>query len=185
MEAIRHLLGARLALWGLAIVLALFGVGNVFVALFVPARFEVIYEFDVTVSYCAEGQCAFSALLEVANSGREMQEEVVVTLKGLPANLGGAPRTLNLDSSYPRSGDPAIRQQRDGDTLKIQLQQFSPGSLTQFHFSGSVPRSRLNEAVKPDVQITGRGRIIEGDPRSIAFTRWFTHLKTGSDPHAT
>lgn len=185
MEALRHLLSARLALWGLAILLALFGVGNIFVALFVPARYEVIYQFDVTVSYCSGEQCAFSAMLEVANSGREVQREVVLTLTGLPQGLGGSPRTINLDSSFPRSGDPVIQQARKGGALEIRLQQFSPGALTQFYFAGTVARALLDEAVNPDLQVEARGRTVEGDPRGIALTRWFTQSKAGPDPNAT
>jgi hypothetical protein len=181
MESLRHLLSARLALWGLAILLALFGVGNAFVAVFLPARFEVIYQFDVTVRYCSGEQCAFSGMLEVANSGREMQQQVVVRLAGLPPGIGGSPRTINLDSSYPRSGDPEIRQQRDGDVLEIRLLELAPGALTQFTLSGSVPRAQFEGAREPVVRIQGRGRMVEGDPRSIAFTRWFTRSEPGAD----
>lgn len=177
MTAIRHLLSARFALWGLAVMLALFGVGNIFVALFYTARYEVIYQFSVTVSHCFGEQCAFSAMLEVANSGSETQEELVVKLTGLPARVGASPTTFNLDATLPRSSDPEITQRRDGDVLEIRLLQFSPGALTQFQFSGFVPVTQTEKASHPKLEIEGRGRMIEADPRGLAFARWFTARK--------
>ena len=175
-----HLLNARLALWTGAFLLAAFGVGNVFVALFSQARYEVIYQFSVSVSYCAGEQCGYSATLEVANSGRKMQDEVSLIIEGVPPQVGGTPHTINLDASMPRQGDPQIEQLREGDRLSIRLQKLGPGALTRFRFYGWMSQAELAAAQNPRLEIRARGRIIEGDPRSIAFGRWFTSL--GHEP---
>ncbi len=171
---LRHLLKLRVTLLALALIAAALGVGNAFVALFVPARYELTYQFSLSVHHCIEGRCAYSAMFEIANSGRSLQEEVQVTLRGIPEAAGGSPRILNLDASMPREHDPLIRQYRDGDTLRIRLQPLWPGTLAQFHFSGVFAGAELAGALEPEVHVEGRGRRIEGDPRSMAIGRWFT-----------
>jgi hypothetical protein len=171
---LRHLLNVKVALLALALIAAALGVGNAFVALFVPARYELIYQFSLSVHHCLASRCAYSAVFEIANSGRNLQEVVQVTLKGIPEAAGGSPRVLNLDASMPRERDPLIQQHRTGDTLKIRLQPLWPGTLAQFHFSGVFAGDELAGALEPMVHVEGRGRLIEGDPRGMAFGRWFT-----------
>ena len=47
------LLNLRVALVGIALLLAAIGISNGFVAVFFQARHEVIYRFDVTARFCA------------------------------------------------------------------------------------------------------------------------------------
>ena len=93
---LRHLLKLRVTLLGLALIAAALGVGNAFVALFVPARYELTYPFSLSVHHCIEGRCAYSAMFEIANSRRGLQEEVQVTLRGIPKAAGGSPRSMAI-----------------------------------------------------------------------------------------
>ncbi len=178
----RHLLNLRIVLGSLAILLAIFGVSNWFVAVFVPARNEVVYHYDVTVSYCTGGDCVYHAKLRVANTGREMQRAVVVTVAGLPPDTGASPHVLNLDASYPRESNPVIERAHENGMLTIRLRDFAPGTLIEFSVSGFLPESRLRQALEPEVKVTGKGRIVEGDPRAIAFGRFFSQGFDGRDP---
>lgn len=173
MSRLNHFLTVRAVLLGIAALLAVLGVGNAFVAIFMPARYEVVYDFDVTVAHCTRGRCAYSALLSVANSGRRAQEEVTLTISGLPEGLGGQPRILSLDASIARGPDPAIERERAGQALRIRLKGFTPGTLLQLPFSGYFQESALPGALEPDVSVDARGRVIRGDPRTVAFGRWF------------
>lgn len=172
-RAVEKLLNLRLALIVLAAILGAFGLANAFVAIFFQAKHEVTYHFDVTVSYCTEGRCAYSALLEVANTGRETQTEVTVSLVGLPPGMGGSPRVLNLSAADPREADPVVEQQRKGEAYRVRLSGFTPGTLAQFVFRGSVPEAQLAAASNPAVTVESRGKQVRGDPRAIAFGRWF------------
>ena len=169
----RGLLNLRLLLILLAAGLAAFGISNGFVAVFWQSRHEVIYQYDVGPTYCYRQECAFSAMLEVANSGRETQPEVVVKLSGLPPDVGGRPRVINLSAAEPRLADPRIEQGPEGGAYVIRLSEFTPGTLTQFMFHGSVPASSMTGGHKPEISIRGEGRMIEGDPRAITFGRFF------------
>lgn len=179
---LKHLLNLRLALLIAAFALAAFGIGNAFVALFSQARYEVTYQFSVTVSYCPGDPCAYSAMLEIANSGRKLQNEVKASIRGLPEALGSSPRTINLDASRPRDNDPVVSRQHHGDVLELRLQQLPPGALTQFQFRGFLSSEEMAGAIEPEILVEGRGRIIEGDPRSIAFGRWFTAIADSAGP---
>ena len=167
-------LNLRLALYVAAVLLALFGVGNAFVALFVQSRHEVVWHFDVTARFCSHGQCAYVAELEVANTGKEVQPQVAVSIKPWPRGLGAAPTVLNLDAGQPRDFDPVIEQSHDNGQLAVQVKQFAPGTLVQFAFRGLIPEADLVAALDPQVSVTGQGRMIEGDPRGIALGRFFT-----------
>lgn len=167
------LLNLRLALVVLAAILGAFGLANAFVAIFVRADYEVIYRFEVTSTYCAGDRCAYSAMLEVANTGRGPQPEVTVGIDGLPPGLGGSPWVLNLSAADPRDADPVIEQRRLDGVYVVRLTGFAPGTLAQFAFQGSVPREQLAGAQSPVISITGLGRMIEGDPRAITLARWF------------
>jgi hypothetical protein len=171
--AVEKLLNLRLALIVLAAILGAFGLTNAFVAVFFQAKQEVTYRFDVTVTYCAEGHCAYSAVLEVANTGRETQPEVSVRLKGLPPGIGGNPKVLNLSAADPRESDPVIEQERLGEVHIVRLRGFAPGTLAQFVFRGSIAAGQLAAASDPAIEISGRGKMVRGDPRAIAFARWF------------
>lgn len=175
----RHWLGLRALLYLSALVLAAFGIGNAFVAVFAQARYEVVYRFDVTVSYCTEDLCAFSGMLSVANTGRDTQDLVTVSLAGIPSGLGSRPRFLNLDASLPRAADPVTDQRRSGERLFIRLHKLTPGTLAQFPFRGTVSPGLLQGALEPQVSVQARGRVVEGDPRGIALGRWFS-LARGS-----
>lgn len=177
MKTLFHILTLRAALYGLALLLAAFGIGNAFVAVFAPARYEVVYKFDVSVSYCAEEDCAFSAYLSLANTGKRLQERVLVEIEGIPAGLGGEGQVLSLDASIRRAGAPVIERQRRNGSLIIVLQNLSPGTLVQIPFNGFLPRMRLPDAEAPRLRVEARGRVIEGDPRSIAVGRWFGQLE--------
>ena len=165
------LLNFRIALFVLAGILAVFGVGNAFVAVFIPAKHELAYHYDVVVSHCQQDNCAYSAELEIANTGKEQQERVSVVIRGLPPGIAVQPRFLNLDASYPRSHDPRIRQNHDQKSLTITLEQLGPGTLVYFRVAGYMPRRQLERALEPEVKVEGRGRMVEGDPRSIAIAR--------------
>lgn len=168
-----RLLTLRLALIVLVAILGAFGLANAFVAVFFRADHEVTYHFDVTVTYCAEGQCAYSAMLEVANTGRKIQPDVVVRLAGVPPGIGGSPRVINLSAAEPREADPLIYQLWDGEVYVVRLDGLTPGTLAQFFFRGSFPAGRLPAVSEPTVTVQGRGKMVRGDPRAIAFARWF------------
>jgi hypothetical protein len=170
---LEKLLNLRLALIMLAAILGAFGLANAFVAVFYRADYEVTYHFDVMVTYCTGDQCAYSAMLEVANTGREEQPEVSIRLTGLPPGIGGSPKVINLSAAEPREADPVIDQERAGDDYVVRLSGLAPGTLAQFIFRGNFPVGQVARAHAPEVSITGRGRMIEGDPRAIAFARWF------------
>jgi len=167
-------LNLRIVLYVAAVLLAVFGVGNAFVALFVQARHEVVWHFDVTARFCSHGQCAYVAELEVANTGRETQPQVAVEIKPWPRGLGAAPNVLNLDAGHPREFDPAIEQSHDDGQLAVRLTQLAPGTLVQFSFRGLIPEADLVAALEPEVSVSGQGKMIEGDPRGIAFGRIFS-----------
>jgi hypothetical protein len=160
------------------------GVGNAFVALFVQARYEVAYQFDVTVSYCTGDVCAFSALLSLANTGRDTQETVTISLAGIPAGLGAHPQLLNLDASFPRAADPIIDRHESGERLLIVVRNLTPGTLAQFPFRGTVSAEVLQNTLDPHVSVEARGRIVKGDPRGIAFGRWFSLVHSSRGVHA-
>lgn len=167
------LLNLRLALVVLAAILGAFGLANAFVAVFFRADYEVTYQFDVTLTYCTADQCAYSAMLEVANTGRQEQPEVSVRLTGLPPGIGGSPKVINLSAAEPRAHDPLIDQWRDGDEYHLRLTGLAPGTLAQFFFRGSAAVAQVEPAREPQVSVSGRGKLIDGDPRAIAFGRWF------------
>lgn len=166
-------LTVRVALIALAAILAAFGVSNGWVAVFWQSRYEITYHYDVSVTYCRQQQCAFSARLQVANTGRRKQDKVVVSMTGLPQNIGGRQWVTNLSAAEPRDTDPRIEQGRRGAAYVIDLRDFAPGTLTQFSFQGQIRASEAAKAQQPAITITGRGRMIEGDPRAIAFGRFF------------
>ena len=166
-------LNIRVALIAIAVLLGLFGVSNAFLAVFYRASFEVTWNYDVTARYCSEGQCAYSGLLSLANTGRNTQPEVTVTVQGIPSELGGRPRVINLDSSEPRSADPDITQGVEEGVHTIRLGNFTAGTLAEFRFQGVIAEQQLKSATPAQVTVTSRGRLIEGDPRAIAFGRWF------------
>lgn len=170
----RNIANLRIALYIIAALLAAGGIGNAFVAGFFQTRHEVVYNFDVTVVYCAKAYCAYSARLTIANTGHQNQDTVTLTMAGLPADLGGSPKILNLSSAQPRSADPEIKQHRNGEHYIIQIAGFSPGTLVEFTFMGSFPEEQLPAKDMPTVTVTGKGRIIEGDPRAITFMRFFS-----------
>jgi hypothetical protein len=109
----------------------------------------------------------------VANTGRRKQDKVVVSMTGLPQNVGGGQWVTNLSAAEPRDADPRIEQGRKGSVYVIDLRDFTPGTLTQFSFQGQIRASEAAKAQQPEITITGRGRMIEGDPRAIAFGRFF------------
>jgi hypothetical protein len=166
-------LNIRVALIAIAVLLGLFGVSNAFLAVFYRASFEVTWNYEVTARYCSQGQCAYSGLLSLANTGRKTQPEVTVTVQGIPIELGGQPRVINLDSSEPRSADPDITQGTEDGVHTIELGNFTSGALAEFRFQGVIAEQHLNSATPVEVRITSRGRLIEGNPRAIAFGRWF------------
>jgi hypothetical protein len=166
-------LNIRVALIAIAVLLGLFGISNGFLAVFYRTDFEVTWNYDVTVHFCNQGQCAYSGVLSLANSGRETQPEVSVTVLGIAAELGGRPRIVNLDSSAPRSADPDVTQGVEDGVHTIRLGNFTAGTLTEFRFEGVIPQQQLDSATPTEVRIISRGRLIEGDPRAIAFGRWF------------
>jgi len=170
---VERLLTLRVALIVLAGILATFGVTNGWVAIFWQSKYEVSYQFDVSVTYCFHQQCAFSGTLKVANTGRREQDEVVVSMTGVPANTGSTPRVTNLSAAEPREADPKIEQNQNKDTYVIRLRGLKPGALTLFHFQGQIPASEAAKAQEPIISVSGRGRMIEGDPRAIAFGRFF------------
>jgi len=181
----KGLLTLRAALYGIAGLLAIFGVSHWFVAVFVQARFEVVYLYDVTVNHCTGQLCAYSATLEVANTGRAPQTHVEVRIDGLPAGLGTWPKILNLDASYPRASDPLIEQQHEAGLLRIHLRELTPGTLVEFTLRGFFPREQALGAPDPAVSVAGQGRMIEGNPRAVAFGRFFSRCETcgGPDVH--
>lgn len=169
-----RLLNIRVGLLALAVLLAGFGVSNGFVALFHQARYEVVWNYDVIVTYCTEGNCAYSARLSVANTGKKSQELVRIALNGLPPDLGGTPRVTNFSAAEPRTADPVITQEyRSGDGT-ILLENLTPGALVEFDFSGFLPEAQLPAKDATQITVKGRGRVIEADPRALAFGRYVT-----------
>lgn len=169
-----NILNLRFALYVIAAVLALVGIGNAFVATFFRSNYEIVYNFEVTAAYCAKGYCAYSAHLTIANTGHKNQDKVVVAIAGLPPDLGGSPQVLNLSADEPRTDDPVIEQKRSGDVNIIRISNFTPGALLEFSFMGSFPQEQLPAEDQPGVNVSGKGRIIEGDPRAITFLRYIT-----------
>lgn len=170
---LNRLINLRLALILLAAVLSLFGIGNAFVAVFWQARHEVTWNYDVGRTWCSHGHCAFNAFLQVANTGEDMQVEVVVQITGVPPGVGGSPWVINLSAAAPRSGDPIITQGREGDRYFVRLRELAPGALTEFRFQGVIPANAMPAPGEPEVTVQGEGRIVEGDPRGLALARWF------------
>lgn len=168
------LLNLRIALVVIAVLLAALGVSNGFVALFHQARYEVVYNHERVLNYCTHGNCAYSAKLSVANTGRRAQQLVSITISGLPEGVEGAPLVTNFSAAEPRAFDPVIEHGYREGTGTIRLRNLAPGAIVIFDFSGFVPEASLKE--KPDVEITvrGRGRVIEADPRALTFGRYVT-----------
>lgn len=171
----KNWLTIRLLLYVLAAMLALFGVRNAFVALFMQADHEIVYSHDVGRPYCAKEHCYYNAGLSLANTGREVQERVGLTFLGMPEGIGASSQVLNLDASAPRTSNPFIdRRWRDG-ALIIELRELTPGTLVVFRLQGYMPAPLVEQALESELSVEARGRVIEGDPRGIAFGRWFSH----------
>ncbi|NIP19172.1 MAG: hypothetical protein GWM87_14170 [Xanthomonadales bacterium] len=172
--SLARLLNLRIALIGLAAILGAFGIGNAFVAIFFQAKYEVTWNYDVTVEYCAEGNCAYSGELAIGNTGTRDQELVTVEVTGLPPGVFGSPRILNLSSAEPREGDPVIGQSHADHVTNIRMENFTAGTLVQFHFAGFYEEGESTVKEEPRVTVTSRGRLIEGDPRALTFGRYIS-----------
>ncbi len=169
---LNKLLSLRVALIIIAALLGAIGINNGLVAVFFQSKYEIVYNFDVTAVYCAQGQCAYSAGLTVANTGKRTQEQVSIVISGLPPDLGGSPRITNFSAAEPRSADPEIRQHYENGTGTIQLNNLTPGAMVQFTFSGNLAESRLPKEGKTKVTVKSKGKQIKGDPRAITFGRY-------------
>lgn len=168
------LLNLRVALIAIAALLGVIGIGNAFVAVFFQSKYEIVYNFDVTVVYCTQSQCAYSAGLVIANTGRETQELVNVTITGLPPGLGGSPSVTNISAAEPRSADPGVQQDYANGTGTIQLDNLTPGTLVLFKFRGTFEAAQLPGEGETTVTVKGKGKLIEGDPRAITFGRYIS-----------
>jgi hypothetical protein len=171
---VNKLLNLRVALMVIAALLGVIGIGNAFVAVFFQSKYELVYNYDVTVVYCTQGQCAYSAALSVANTGRKTQDRVTVTITGLPPGMGGSPSVTNISAAAPRTGDPEIQQDYKDGTGTIQLDGLTPGTLVEFTFRGSFPEAQLPAEGETTVKVNSKGKQIEGDPRAITFGRYIS-----------
>lgn len=167
------LLSLRAALIVVAFILAGFGIHNGFLALFSQGRFEVIYNYDETVRACFKSNCAYSGQLSIANTGKADQAGVAVEISGIPGGVRGRTSVLNLSATEPRSADPEIESSYHEDVARIDIKNFTPGTLVLVKFSGYY-REEEDVRVPPSVAVTARGRVIEGDPRAITFGRYVT-----------
>ena len=166
-----RILTARAALIVIAFVLAGFGIHNAFLAVFSQGRYEVIYNLDETVRTCIQVNCIYSAELAIANTGEEVQDLVTVTVGRVPGGIRGGSRVLNLSSAEPRAADPVIESSVEADIQTFRLSGFTPGTLVLIKFSGFYPVER-NIDGRPEVTVSARGRIIEGDPRAVKLGRY-------------
>jgi hypothetical protein len=179
-----RLLNLRVALIGLAALLGAFGIGNAFVAVFFQAKYEVTWNYDVTVSSCTAGGCVYSGQLSIANTGSRDQPLVTVEIDGLPPGVSGSPRILNLSSAEPRTADPEIEQHyADGKAL-IRLAGFSAGTLVQFRMVGFHAEGEAAAREAPGITVTSRGRLIEADPRALAFGRYVSQARPAAGNNA-
>lgn len=157
-----------------AFVLGAFGVHNAWIAVFSQGEYEVIYNYDETVRDCIQNHCFLSAQLAIANTGQEVQESVVVKITDVPGGIRGSATVLNLSATEPRTGDPGIHSDHEHGVATYRLDHFTPGALVLIKFSGIYPADRDIKR-EPQVEIKAKGRIIEGDPRSITFGRYMTY----------
>jgi hypothetical protein len=116
---VERLLTLRAALLVLAALLALFGIRNAFVAVFVQGRHEVTWNFDETVRYCSQGHCAYGATLAIANTGTQPQERTTAELAGLPPGIRAAHSVIDLSAAEPRGEGVAAscRRPRPPETV--------------------------------------------------------------------
>jgi hypothetical protein len=167
------LLTLRAALIATAFLLAGFGIHNAFLAVFSQGKFEVIYNYDETVRMCIESNCVYSAELAIANTGEVDQESVAVQISHIPGGIRGSPRVLNLSAAEPRQADPRIDSAYEEGVAKFSIIDFTPGTLVLIKFSGFYPQAE-NLDERPAIEVTAKGRVIEGDPRAVTFGRYVT-----------
>ncbi len=169
-----RIIALRVALLVAAALLALFGIGNAFVAIFIQGRYEVTWNYDESVRFCTAGTCIYSADLAIANTGTKPQRRAVVELVGLPPSVRASRSILNLSASEPRDADPTILESRTNASLQITLDQFQPGTLVLMRLSGFYPEAELPNPPEVAASVDAQGRIIEGDPRAITLGRYLT-----------
>ena len=172
-----NLLNLKVVLIVIAFLLAALGFRNTFVAIFVKGKYEVIYGYDESVRVCFEGYCIYSAELSIANTGEADQERVVVEIDNVPGGLRGGVRVLNLSATEPRSAEPVIDSRYEDGVSIFEIGDFTPGALVLIKFSGFYPREEQTDS-KPMVEVSARGRVIEGDARAITFGRYVTLIES-------
>ena len=154
----------------------LFGT-NFFSVLFQSNK-EIVYEYDVLFSMCLENSplCTYGAELQLANTGKSSQNNIVVVIKNIPREVKVDTRVLNLSASNPRTNDPAIQVNAMENEYEIVVNDFSAGALIEAKFSGNVAQDKFEMLGEVSINVVSEGEVIEGSPHGTALGRTLAPL---------
>jgi len=138
-----------------------------FVSIFTNSSNEIVYEYDKTVFMCLKQttRCVYIAHLKLANTGNNQLENLTVLNTELPEGINLSFTYLNINASRPRKGDPDITQSRDAPAATVLINHFSPGTLIDIEYSGSIQTQQRDMLIHFSPAIHSGAKTIQADPQ--------------------
>ncbi|MBN1379997.1 MAG: hypothetical protein JXA04_12270 [Gammaproteobacteria bacterium] len=146
--------------------------------IFFKAEKEITYKFNAKI-YCGEkyDSCWFLGELHLANTGRVLQNDILVSVYEMPKFVSTRVNVYDLSAADQRESDPKYSVSHEDFTRKISIQEIAPGTLMIIRFSSlNVSRKMKQNLGDPRIEVKHDGLTFEADPRGTTVARVLTRI---------
>ena len=143
-------------------------------AIFYQSDLEVIFDYEPHSAKVGDDSYTYLAILTIANTGDEIQENVNANLAFMPPLVSNKVRILNMSSVEKRDKDPIIKINTINEGWHASIKELAPGTLVEINFLAIISKDQVKKLGSVSADIHAEGYILQGDPRSTKLARIFS-----------